>query len=311
VGKFIHYLATSPKLERQRPRAIAVSLALFALIIGVLQFVPFPSHFRAPGVAQATQWTQVINETSGEVRELLATPGGLVSAGQPLVRLHSAELALSLNHARASQAEVETRIRTAIANAVPNLKPLFGQLEAATNRVSKLLDDQAALIIVARHDGLWVAPEMKEFVGRWIPRGTPLGLLVNPSTFQFTSAVKQEDAERLFARDLKGAEVRLYGQVDKVITARRWEVVPGGQRVLPSAALGWQAGGEMAVMPDDRSGTRSAEPFFEVHVEIPSDAGPLLLHGRTGRIRFERPPEPLLPRWIRSLRQLLQKRYQL
>jgi hypothetical protein len=36
-----------------------------------------------------------------------------------------------------------------------------------------------------------------------------------------------------------------------------------------------------------------------------------LIHGRSGRIRFDLEPEPLLPRWLRRLWQLLQKRYQL
>jgi hypothetical protein len=36
-----------------------------------------------------------------------------------------------------------------------------------------------------------------------------------------------------------------------------------------------------------------------------------LLDGRSGKIRFDLEPEPLLPRWMRRLWQLLQKRYQL
>lgn len=311
VGKFIHYLAASPKLERNRPRAIAVSAALLAFIIGLLQFVPFPSHFRAPGLMQAKQWTQVISEASGKVAEVLALPGTRVAAGQPLLRLDSTELVLELSHARASKAEIEARIRAARANASYNLKPLFEALETATNRIAKLLKDEAALTLCARHDGLWVAPEVKDYSGRWIPRGTPLGLLVNPAAFQFTSTVKQADAERLFGRDLRGAEVRLYGEVGKTIYSRRWEIVPGGQEVLPSPALGWQGGGEVPVVPNDPSGTRSAEPFFEVRVEIPANAAPVLFHGRSGKLRFEKDPEPLLPRWIRSLRQLLQTRYQI
>jgi len=234
-----------------------------------------------------------------------------VSGGQPLVRFGNPELQVELEHARASQEEVETRIRIARANAVANLKPLFDQLHTATNRVAKLLRDQAALTITARHDGLWVAPDIKDYVGRWIPRGMVLGLLVNPASFQFTAVVKQEYSQRLFGRGLKGAEVRLYGEVGDVIDGQRCEIVPGGQRILPTPALGWHGGGPVPVLPNDRDGTKTAEPFFEVLVRLPSNASAHLLHGRTGRIRFDQPAEPLLPRWIRSLRQLLQKRYQL
>jgi len=311
VGKFVSYLASSPKLERQRLRAVAVSAVLVAMIVGVLQFVPLPSHFRAPGLVQAREWTQVVNETAGDVAELLATPGHPVRAGQPLVRLRSAELDIEIAHARAAQTEAETRVRSALAHEVSNLKPLLGVLESATNRVSKLLADQSALVVRARHDGLWIAPELKDSVGRWLARGTPIGLLVNNSSFQFTATVKQEEAEALFARRLSRAEIRLQGQVGEVLTTSKWQVIPGGQRVLPSPALGWRSGGEMPVSPDDPQGVKSTEPFFEVRAELPASQAVAFLHGRSGKIRFDQEPEPLLPRWIRSLRQLLQKRYQL
>src|SRR6185436_472633 len=42
IGRFVHYLASSPKLERVRFRAVAVSIALAVLIVGVLQFVALP-----------------------------------------------------------------------------------------------------------------------------------------------------------------------------------------------------------------------------------------------------------------------------
>jgi len=311
LGKFVHYLAASPKLERQRARAVAVSVALAALIVGMLQFVPLPSHFRAPGVVQSRQWTQVVNETAGHVAELLAPPGRAVRAGEPLVRLSSAELEIELAHARAAQVESETRLRAALAGDTASLKPLLSLLESATNRVAKLLADREALMIRARHDGLWVAPELKDSVGRWLARGTPIGLLVNDASFQFTATVPQEEAGALFARKLSRAEVRLHGQAADVLTVTRWQVIPGSQRTLPSPALGWQAGGEMPVAPDDPQGVKSAEPFFEVRAELTAKEKAALLHGRSGRIRFDQEWEPLLPRWIRSLRQLLQKRYQL
>jgi putative peptide zinc metalloprotease protein len=311
IGRFIKYLASSPKLERQRPRAVAVSIALAAVILTLLQFVPFPSHFRAPGVVQSREWTQIVNESSGTLVELLAPPGSQVRAEQPLLRMESMELNTALAQARASQAEAETRLRAMFPTNIANIKPLLGMLESATNRVAKLLADREALTVRARHDGLWVAPELKEAVGRWLSRGTPLGLLVNPAEFQFTATVKQEEAQALFARKLSGAEIRLHGQVGQVLHTKQWEVLPGGQRTLPSPALGWQAGGEMPVAPDDPKGVKSAEPFFEVRAALPSAEGAALLHGRSGRIRFDQEWEPLLPRWIRSLRQLLQKRYQL
>jgi len=88
-------------------------------------------------------------------------------------------------------------------------------------------------------------------------------------------------------------------------------VLPADQVVLPSAALGWLAGGEVAVDATDPSGRRTTEPFFEVRAMIPASRAVTLLPGRSGRLRCEFAAKPLLTQWLRNLRQLIQKRYQL
>lgn len=309
TGKFLHYLAGSPKLDRTRPRAIAVSAAMAAGLLLLLAVIPFPSHFRAPGVVQARQRTDVINEAQGRVVGLLARSGSQVAAGQPLLQLDNPELDLDIASTQARLLEVEARLRHAMSEAVANLKPLHRIAEAATNRLTKLLNDQAALTVRARHDGVWVAPGIEDYVGRWLMRGSHLGLLINPRDFDFIATVKQVDADALFARKIPGAEVRLFGNAGKVLPVAQWKVVPGGQRTLPSPALGWHAGGEMPVAVEDPQGRTTQEPFFEVQAAVPNVGEVALLHGRGGKIRFDLEWEPLLPRWLRRLHQLLQKRY--
>jgi putative peptide zinc metalloprotease protein len=311
LGKLIHYLASSPRLERQRPRAVAVTIGLAAAILGSLQFVPFPSHFRAPGVLQARQRTQVVNETGGYLAELLAKPGSRVTRGQPLLQLRNAELDLDLAHTRARAEEVQARLLMAMKGDIASLKPLTSRFDSITNQLRKLEADRAALVLRARHDGIWVAPGIEDFVGRWLTRGTPLGLLVDPVSFEFTATVQQEDVDALFARKIPGAEVRLFGQAGNVLPVQGWKVIPAEQRVLPSLALGWRGGGEVPVSPDDPQGRRAAEPFFEVQAQVQQVDEIAFLHGRAGKIRFDLQPEPLLPRWMRRLMQLLQKRYQI
>jgi putative peptide zinc metalloprotease protein len=92
-----------------------------------------------------------------------------------------------------------------------------------------------------------------------------------------------------------------------VLTVERWRVIPGGKQSLPSPALGWGAGGEVAV--SQREPNQAAEPFFEVHAELPASQKVAFLHGRSGKIRFDLEPQPLLQRAWRRLWQLLQKRY--
>ena len=93
-----------------------------------------------------------------------------------------------------------------------------------------------------------------------------------------------------------------------MLPASQWRIVPGGQQMLPSAALGWAAGGPIAVSPKEPN--KATVPFFEVHAPLAPTDEVALLHGRSGEIRFNLEPKPLLQRWLRRLMQLFQKRYQ-
>jgi putative peptide zinc metalloprotease protein len=85
--------------------------------------------------------------------------------------------------------------------------------------------------------------------------------------------------------------------------------IPAELTRLPSLALGFAGGGEVAVDVHESSGAIAAEPFYEVRMEVAGAAA--LYHGRSGRVRFRLEPEPLLRQGYRRLRQLLQRRYQL
>ena len=311
LGKLIRYLATSPRLDRNRYRASGIVVGFVVVLILLLQVIPFPSHFRAPGVLQAQARTEVINETAGYLEKVLAPPGSRVTSGQPLLQLSSRELELDLANIQAQFEETQARLRYALQQDIASLKPLRSRLEAITNRRTKLQMDGSNLVITARHEGVWIAPRIDDSIGRWLTRGTALGLVINPISFKFKAAVPQDDADALFARPVSSGEIRLRGQAGQVLPAEKLKIIPAEQRVLPSAALGWMGGGEIPVAPDDPNGRRTAEPFFEVHADVGVSGSVTLFDGRAGKIRFDLPAEPLLPRWIRRLRQLLQKRYQI
>jgi putative peptide zinc metalloprotease protein len=92
-------------------------------------------------------------------------------------------------------------------------------------------------------------------------------------------------------------------------------VVPGRQDTLPTAALGWSGKGPVKVALDDPHGIQTAEPYFLVIAQVaapPSSVSvPVLWQGRTGYVRFNLPPSPLLVRWGREFRQMLQQRYRI
>lgn len=309
--KLCKYLGSAPALERRRTRAVGVTAGVFAGLVALLEFVPFPSHFRAPGVVEARTWTQVVNEMDGSMVEVKAAPGQRVKAGDALVRFENFELELALRAAHSQREVAEARLLQAMRADASALKPLRGQLESADRRIAQIHHDLESLTVRSRIDGIWVAPQVEDSIGRHLRRGTPLGLVIDPSSHEFVSAVYQEDVDNLFRQGLKGGEVRLAGQADTVVPASNFRKFPSEKRVLPSPALGWAGGGEVPVARRDQQGQQAAEPFFEVVCDLQEVEGAGLLHGRAGKIRFDLPPEPLMRRWARRFWQMVQTRYQI
>jgi putative peptide zinc metalloprotease protein len=311
VGKFVNYLASSPRLDRHRPRAVAVSGLIAAGILGSLGLIPFPSHFRAPGIVEAVNKAQVVTEAAGYVEALVAQPGDGVQEGQALLRLRNPELEWDIRAARARHTEALALFRLAMQTNAANMKPVEKRLESVLKQIHRLETERSNLVVRSRQTGVWAAPEVKDLIGRWLPRGADLGLVLDPTSYRFTATVPQTDVGSLFERHIRSATVRLRGEAGHQLAVGELRVIPAGQRVLPSAALGWLAGGEVPIDTHDPEGRQAAEPFFEVKADFDPPTSPALFHGRSGKIRFKLAPEPLMDQWIRRLRQVLQKRYQL
>ena len=170
---------------------------------------------------------------------------------------------------------------------------------------------QASLVVKARQSGVWVAPDIQDWIGAWIHRGSAIGQIVNYGAFRLSAVVSQEEAADLFTGQIRKVEVRIYGQGGKNLDVAAYKIIPYQQEKLPSAALGWRGGGEVPVSVQDQTGLQAAEPFFQIYADIQPAPGVVLRHGRSGKLRFTLNPKPLLLQWTHKFRQLLQKRYQI
>ena len=310
VGKFVHYLFTDPKLEVRRPRVLAVSAGALAALVLLTCVVPMPNRFQTPGVVRADPATAVVATTEGRVIDVATQPGSTVTAGQPLLRLENPELESRRAALQASVEEVEARRRYARDAMPAQLTALDQRLKAVQAQLEEVERRRDALTIRAPHAGRWAAGGMDFSPGLYLPRGVGLGDIVTDGKYVFSAIVSQEEAARIFSDPIRAVRVRVAGQAGTTLDSPRWRILPGDQRRLPTAALGWQGGGLIAVEQDDRDATKTTEPFFEVVAELPTVSDVALLHLRGGQAKFSMEPRPLAVQWWRSLRQLLQKRYQ-
>ena len=312
IGRLFRYLSSSPKLDRTRFRATTVVTGIAVGLIVLLQVVPYPVRFRAPGILQAESYTVVINESPGFIAEVVAAPGAMVKAGDPLVRLNDPELGFEFAVATAQLNETRILHRRAMGAEPADVKPLEERQQAIRQRLDQLEHRRRMLIVRARQDGQWVASELQDQVGMWLRRGVVLGQIIDDSSFVFRAVVSRREESQLSNSEIRGIQIRLPGEAGKKIDVPldQYRVIPAGQQLLPSAALGWAGGGEIAVDLSDESGRKATELFFEVRAGVPA-TDTVLIHGRSGRMRFQLPGKPILSQLVRKLRQLLQERYQI
>jgi putative peptide zinc metalloprotease protein len=312
IGRLFRYLASSPKLDRTRFRATTVVTSIAVGLIVLLQVVPYPVRFRAPGILQAESYTVVINESPGYIAEVVAAPGTMVKAGDPLVRLNDPELGFEFAVATAQLNETRILRRRAMGSEPADVKPLEERQQAIRQRLDQLEHRRRTLIVRARQDGQWVASKLQDQVGMWLHRGVVLGQIIDDSSFVFRAVVSRREESQLSNSEIRDIQIRLPGEAGKKIDVPldQYRVIPAGQQLLPSAALGWAGGGEIAVNPTDESGRKASELFFEVRAGVPA-TDIVLVHGRSGRMRFQLPGKPILSQLVRKLRQLLQERYQI
>jgi putative peptide zinc metalloprotease protein len=289
----IRYLATSPKLHRVRSRAVLVSGATFTILASILFFFPFPFSVQAPGILKSSNYVVITNKVAGRVEEILAPSGTQVARGTPLLRLANKELEFELQESRAGFAEAEAQYRKAMQNNQSDLGPIASRMDYYQKRLDRLTREQADLIVTAETGGTWVAPILQDRLGMWVARGTAVGELVHKDRFQFVSVVK------------------LSGQAGTRISVADFAVIPMEQTRLPSVALGWSGGGDIAVNLQDEQGIQTAEPYYQVRANLLPNGDVTALHGRSGRINFLLPPKPLAFQGWRKLLQMVQDRYQL
>jgi putative peptide zinc metalloprotease protein len=311
IYKLVTYLASSPRLARTRVRAVTISICFFLILTALLGVIPFPNRFRAPGVLEAIEYVRVVNDAPGYVDNVLVASGMKVQVGTPLMELADYELEIEIEATRAQQQEAQLMYSKTMHLQRADLDPIRKRLETIEAKLQDLEKQRTDLIIKARQDGVWVAPDIEDMVGSWLARGSAIGNIVNHSTFRFSAVVSQDEAADLFVDKIRKAEVRLFGQGGKNLDVAHLLIIPFQQEKLPSAALGWRGGGEVPVSVTDETGLQAAEPFFQIHATVKPSAGAALLHGRSGKLRFSLNPKPLLLQWGHKFRQLLQRRYQI
>lgn len=303
-----------PRVQAHRWRAWSGAAGLSSGIFILLFVLPLPYAITAPGVVMFSRASVLYAPSDARLAEAVPGNGQWVKAGEALMRFDPEPMRLDMLQTEREHDELLAMQRASLVQRGADMVPLQEQLDTKRQQLAELQRRMDLLTVRAPHEGRFVTLEGRERLGSWLNQGVELGHVLDATGgHQFVAVISQEQARELFGVDLGERQVRLRGQSDVDLAVGDLVILPFERARLPSVALGWLGGGDLAVSTQDDRGDKAIEAFFEVRTSLlpETDDDLRLMHGLKGVLRIELPPRSLFRRASDSLRQLMQKRYQL
>jgi putative peptide zinc metalloprotease protein len=322
VGSFIHWLAAGPALAEHRARTIAISAALIAAAFVAVGVVPMPDHRRGVGVLECPpEFAKgVYYLTDGFVQTAHARPGETVHKDDPIVTLASPELLSRRESLLGQMQEVAVEERNARSKDQPAVSKIAAERRDVLRSSLEDIDRKIGnLVVRAPIDGVVVGADPESKVGAYVKKGDPVCQVMDVHRIRVAATLDQRQGSWIndLAPEQYRVEMRSVSLVERVVEGAAVEVVPAGQKVLPSAALGFAGGGQVETEKDDRSGRLAKRQRFTVYIDpvLPrrldgtdEDGTWLGPPGERVKVRFTLPNKPLLDQWLDRLQKSMQGR---
>jgi putative peptide zinc metalloprotease protein len=307
AAKIVNYILNDPKLRRVRGRAMAASTFLTVAVVGLFFVVPLPLRTTAQGVVWLPDESFARAGSDGFVNRVVAKPGDWVKPGEPLLETNDVELATEVKVLEARVVELDARHREHSVGDRVKAEMVDEERRFALQNLERARERAGELTIKARAEGEFVMPRAPDMPGRFVKKGELLGHVVNVDAIIVRAIVSQQDID-LVRNSTRRVDVRLVEQIDAPVRGELKRLVPSASDQLPTAALGTQGGGQVAVDPSDKDGRKALQKYFQVDVALPAERRQLHVGGRA-YVRFDHGWEPLGFQWYRRARQLFLSRF--
>lgn len=304
--KHLRFVATAPQLQGIRRRAVMVTLACVAAIVGAVGFLPVPHRTVAEGVVYPPESTVVTATAAGQVAALLADPLSEVAAGQPLLRLRDDFAEARVIAAEAEAHKYALRYEQAVSESAFDMRLWAAQAARASSEAQDARQRVDDLVVLSPRAGTFVLPNPGDVEQIWLERGMPIGHVVDAAELVVRVAVHQDQAElvrnRALAVDLRSAD-----RLDRIIPGQIVREVPTiGQRIA-APALTTEGGGIFALDPAGQGDPVTLEPILQFDV-APAEQLASTALGMRVHVRIDHGATPIAERLWWRVRQVFLRR---
>ncbi len=308
VGKNMKFLFSSPRLRKNRTRALTVSASIVAGVIIVLFLIPAPLWTRAEGVIWPPEQSQLRAGADGVIEQILIADGSRVRQGEPLIAAEDPFLQARVEVLESHRRELELQLTLAQTIDQVQVAIIREELSAINGDLEYAREQADALTITSPRDGVFVVMQGQDLPGRFVRKGQLVAYVIDPTDHFTVRVVVSQDDIGLLRDRIRKVDVMQSEWSGRQFVADLRRAVPGGSRQLPTAALGTAGGGSLAIDPRDAEGLRTLENVFEFEVGLPESAPNDYLGNRV-YVRFDHGYEPLGLQLYRAARQLLLSRF--
>ncbi len=302
LGKMLWHVLKSPRLHRNRRRAVGSTGFAIAALIAMLLAVPVPLHSVSEGVVWLPDDAHVRAGTDGFVQRLLVPPGTLVRTGDALIKSEAPTVAAEIELLSARIDALKARLTAQTVVDRVNAAVTGQELEKEQAALQRALDRADRLTVRSPADGRFVVPRASDLPGRYYQKGELLGFVVVNEAKIVRVVVSQDDSE-LVRQRLRSAEIKLPDRPAATYPAAVVREVPAAIDQLPSKALFGDGGGAIAADPRDPEGTTAFNRYFQLDLALPPDSEAAAF-GARAYVRFNHAWEPLAFQLYRRARQL-------
>lgn len=300
VAKGLWALVNAPRFAGRGARIVGVlGGAALTLALGLF-VVPVPYHTVGEGVLWLPERAILRAESAGFVRQVLQQPGASLDAGTAVLQAVEPGLAARMEAQAARVEEVQAQFDAAWGVSQARAQQLEQELGREQAALARLRDEADRLTLRAGAAGTLLLDRPDDLPGRWLRKGEIVGYLRTgePPLVRVVVAQGDDETVRLHTR---AVEVRLPQDLAVRWPAQLLRGTPAAAKALPSAVLGQQGGGDIAIDPRDEKGLTTIESVFEFELELPPDLPHRYLGSRV-HVRFAHDAEPVGGRLWRALR---------
>jgi putative peptide zinc metalloprotease protein len=266
-----------------------------------------PYHSSAEGVLWLPEEAIVRAGANGFLTEFLVEPGTRVTPGKSLLRSHDPALEAQLRYGKAKVAELVASYSAMFVSDRSEAQIAQNKLESERASLARMRERADELIVQAKTDGIFIAPQTFDMPGRYYRKGEILGYVIGKIEPVARVVVAQEEVDRVRLATER-VRVRVVDQPHSTLEGKVLREIPAGDQYLPSPALAVGGGGGIATDVRDANGAKALERMFQFDIEL---VGLTRVEhvGQRVLVRFEYEMEPLLVQWYRGVRLLFLSRF--